>query len=64
MSVKSAEKRLEDEDRTPLQTDIHKLTGFGLATVKVSLCVWGGGSTRSYSAIKAREKTTLESHTV
>lgn len=62
MSVKSAEKRSEDEDRTPLQTAIHKLTGFGLVTAKVSLCVCGGGQPGRILPLK-RERRPHLSHT-
>lgn len=61
MSVKSVEKRSEDEARTPLQTAIHKLTGFGLATAKVSLCV-GGGQPGCILPLK-RERRPHLSHT-
>lgn len=56
MFVKSAVKRSQDEERTPLQTAIHKLPGFVLATAKV------GG--RPGLPLKPERKTTLESHTV
>lgn len=62
MSVKSAEKRSEDEDRRPLQTAIHKLTGFGLATAKVSLCVGGEGQPGRILPLK-RERRPHLSHT-
>lgn len=51
--VKSAVKRSEDEERTPLQTAIHETPGFGLATAKV------GG--QPGLPLKPERKTTLES---